>query len=74
MPPQEFTVDNLIAKIKDKSDKVRAEGWLSAAESGGPGHKTPGRRDHLRRQRFGGGSSGEKGLVANRARFRPARG
>jgi hypothetical protein len=34
MPNQEFTVDNLIAKIKDKSDKVRAEGWLNAAKVG----------------------------------------
>jgi hypothetical protein len=34
MPAEEFTVDNLIAKIKDKSDKVRAEGWLSAAKVG----------------------------------------
>jgi hypothetical protein len=34
MPSEEFTVDNLIAKIKDKSDKVRAEGWLSAAKVG----------------------------------------
>jgi hypothetical protein len=34
MPSEEFTVDNLISKIKDKSDKVRAEGWLSAAKVG----------------------------------------
>jgi hypothetical protein len=34
MPADEFTVDNLIAKIKDKSDKVRAEGWLNAAKVG----------------------------------------
>ncbi len=34
MPSQELTLDNLIAKIKDKSDKVRAEGWLSAAKVG----------------------------------------
>ena len=34
MPSEEFTVDSLIAKIKDKSDKVRAEGWLSAAKVG----------------------------------------
>jgi hypothetical protein len=34
MEAEEFTVDNLIAKIKDKSDKVRAEGWLSAAKVG----------------------------------------
>ena len=34
MPAEEFTVGNLIAKIKDKSDKVRAEGWLSAAKVG----------------------------------------
>jgi hypothetical protein len=34
MPSDEFTVDSLIAKIKDKSDKVRAEGWLSAGKVG----------------------------------------
>jgi hypothetical protein len=34
MPSEEFTVDNLIAKIKDKSDKIRAEGWLNAAKVG----------------------------------------
>lgn len=34
MPSEEFTVDNLIAKIKDKSDKVRAEGWLNAGKVG----------------------------------------
>jgi hypothetical protein len=34
MPSEEFTVDNLIAKIKDKSDKVRAEGWMNAGKVG----------------------------------------
>ena len=34
MQSEEFTVDGLIAKIKDKSDKVRAEGWLSAGKVG----------------------------------------
>lgn len=34
MQPEEFTVDNLIAKIKDKSDKLRAEGWLGAGKVG----------------------------------------
>lgn len=34
MESDEFTVDSLIAKIKDKSDKVRAEGWLSAEKAG----------------------------------------
>jgi hypothetical protein len=34
MQPEEFTVDNLIAKIKDKSAKVRAEGRLSAGKVG----------------------------------------
>jgi len=34
MESEEFTVDSLIAKIKDKSDKVRAEGWLSAGKAG----------------------------------------
>jgi len=32
-------VDKLIAKIKDKSDKVRAEAWLSAGEVGAPAVK-----------------------------------
>jgi hypothetical protein len=34
MPSDKLTVDNLIAKIKDKSDKVRSEGWLSAPKVG----------------------------------------
>jgi hypothetical protein len=34
MPAEENTVDSLIAKIKDKSDKIRAEGWLSAGKVG----------------------------------------
>jgi HEAT repeat protein len=34
MPAEEFTVDSLIAKIKDKSDKVRSEGWLNAGKVG----------------------------------------
>ena len=32
-------VNKLIAKIKDKSDKVRAEAWLSAGEVGAPAVK-----------------------------------
>jgi len=32
-------VDKLIAKIKDKSDEVRAEAWLSAGEVGAPAVK-----------------------------------
>jgi hypothetical protein len=39
MQPEELTVDNLIAKIKDKSDKVRAEGWLNAWKVGAPAIK-----------------------------------
>jgi hypothetical protein len=34
MPTEEFTVDTLIAKIKDKSDKVRSEGWTNAGKVG----------------------------------------
>ncbi len=34
MPAEEFTVDALIAKIKDKNDKVRSEGWLNAGKVG----------------------------------------
>jgi len=34
MQSEEFTVDDLIAKIKDKDDKVRAEGWLNAGKVG----------------------------------------
>jgi hypothetical protein len=34
MPAEENSVDNLISKIKDKSDKVRSEGWLSAPKAG----------------------------------------
>jgi HEAT repeat protein len=32
-------VDNLIAKLKDKSEKVRAETWLNAAKVGAPAIK-----------------------------------
>lgn len=34
MQSDENTVDSLISKIKNKSDKVRAEGWLSARKVG----------------------------------------
>ena len=33
------TVDKLIARIRDKSDKVRADAWLSAGEVGAPAVK-----------------------------------
>jgi hypothetical protein len=39
MKSEELTVDSLIAKIKDKSDKVRSEGWLSAGKVGAPAVK-----------------------------------
>ena len=32
-------VDELITRIKDKSDKVRTEAWLSAGEAGAPAVK-----------------------------------
>jgi hypothetical protein len=34
MPNESLTVDALIAKIKDRSDKVRAEGWSNAGKAG----------------------------------------
>jgi HEAT repeat protein len=39
MPSENNTVDNLIAKLKDKNPKVRAEGWLSASKVGAPAIK-----------------------------------
>ena len=64
MQNEPLTVDALIAMIKDRSDKVRAEGWTQCGQGGGGGRQAVGGGDDLRRCRSG------SRLAARRALWR----
>ncbi len=68
-----MTVEELLAKIKNKDDKVRSAAWLAAGEVGAPGSQAAGRRGVRQRQRTRGRPCGKARHLEDRPQRRPPR-